>query len=52
METQEFFEQARVKYGDKFVNEVKEMGCIVTIFDGLSEVDKAKKIDYSNFNEY
>ena len=49
--TQEFFEQAREKYGDKFVSEVKEMGCIVTIFDGPSEVDKAKNIDYSNFNE-
>ena len=42
--TQEFFEQAREKYGDKFVSEVKEMGCIVTIFDGPSEVDKAKNI--------
>ena len=34
------------------MSEVKEMGCIVTIFDGPSEVDKAKNIDYSNFNEF
>ena len=50
--TREFFEQAREKYGDKFVSEVKEMGGIVTILDGPSEVDKAKNIDYSNFNEF
>jgi len=50
--TQEFFEQAKEKYGDKFVSEVKEMGGIVTVFDGPSEVDKAKEIDYSNFNEF
>ncbi len=35
-----------------FVREVKEMGGIVTVFDGPSEVDKAKEIDYSNFNEF
>ena len=32
--TKEYFEQAREKYGDKFVSDVKEMGCIVTILDG------------------
>ena len=50
--TQEFFKLARAKYGDKFISEVKEMGGVVTIFDGPSEVDKAKEIDYTNFNEF
>ena len=50
--TQEFFEQAKEKYADKFVSEVKEMGGIVTVFDGPSEVDKAKEIDYSSYNEF
>ena len=50
--TKEYFEKAKEKYGDKFVNEVREMGGIVTVFDGPSEVDKAKEIDYSNFNEF
>ena len=50
--TKEYFEKAREKYGDKFVSEIKEMGCIVSIFDGPSEVDKAKEIDYSIFNEF
>ena len=40
------------KYGDKFVAEVKEMGGIVTISDGLSEIDRAKEIDLSKFNEF
>ena len=50
--TKEYFEKAKEKYGDKFVSEVKEMGGIVTVFDCTSEVDKAKEIDYSNFNEF
>ena len=50
--TKEYFEKAKENYGDKFVIEVREMGGIVTVFDGPSEVDKAKDIDYSNFNEF
>ena len=50
--TKEYFEKAKEKYGDKFVSEVREMGGIVTVFDGPSEVDKAREIDYSNFNEF
>ena len=50
--TKEYFQKAKEKYGDKFVSEVREMGGIVTVFDGPSEVDKAKDNDYSNFNEF
>ena len=51
--TQEFFEQAREKYGDKFVSEVKEMGCIVTILMVLQKLIKLKKLTIQilmNFN--
>tara|TARA_A100001388_G_C28364524_1_gene309460 strand:- start:17 stop:334 length:318 start_codon:yes stop_codon:yes gene_type:complete len=51
-EKKELFDIARKKYGDKFVAEVKEMGGIVTISDGLSEIDRAKEIDLSKFNEF
>ena len=38
-------------FGSKFIKEVKELGGIVTINEGPAEVDKAKEIDFSKFNE-
>ena len=35
----------------KFIADMKELGTIVTINEGPAEVDKAKEIDYSKFNE-
>ena len=50
--TRELFETARKKFGDRFVAEVKEMGGIITISEGPSEVDIAKEIDFSKFNQF
>jgi len=50
--TRELFEAARKKFGDRFVAEVKEMGGIITISEGPSEVDIAKEIDFSKFNQF
>ena len=36
---------------EKFIKEVKEMGGIISIAEGDAEVDKAKDIDFSKFNE-
>ena len=46
------FDLARRNFGEKFVAEVKEMGGIINISEGNAEVDKAKEIDFSNFNEF
>ena len=46
------FDVARKNFGEKFIAEVKEMGGIITISEGDAEVDKAKEIDFSNFNEF
>ena len=50
--TRELFEAARQKFGDRFIAEVKEMGGIITISEGPSEVDIAKEIDFSKFNQF
>ena len=46
------FDVARKNFGEKFIAEVKEMGGIITISEGNAEVDKAKEIDFSKFNEF
>ena len=46
------FDVARKNFGEKFIAEVKEMGGIITISEGDAEVDKAKEIDFSKFNEF
>ena len=46
------FDVARRNFGEKFIAEVKEMGGIITISEGDAEVDKAKEIDFSGFNEF
>ena len=46
------FDLARRNFGEKFIAEVKEMGGIITISEGNAEVDKAKEIDFSGFNEF
>ena len=45
------FEEAYKVFGSKFIADMKELGTIVTINEGPAEVDKAKEIDYSKFNE-
>jgi len=35
-----------------FLSEVKEMGGIISVSEGNAEVDKAKEIDFSDFNEF
>ena len=39
-------------FGSKFITEIKELGAIITINEGPAEVDKAKEIDFSKFNEF
>ena len=39
-------------FGSKFIADMKELGTIVTSHEGPAEVDKAKEIDYSKFNEF
>ena len=46
------FDLARRDFGEKFVAEVREMGGIINISEGNAEVDKAKDIDFSSFNEF
>ena len=46
------FDVARKNFGEKFIAEVKEMGGIITISEGDAEVDKAKEIAFSQFNEF
>ena len=46
------FDIARKNFGEKFLKEVKEMGGIISIAEGDAEVDKAKDIDFSKFNEF
>ena len=46
------FDIARKNFGEKFIKEVKEMGGIISISEGDAEVDKAKDIDFSKFNEF
>ena len=48
----EKFDESRVKFGEKFISEVKEMGGIISVSEGNAEVDKAKEIDFSDFNEF
>ena len=45
------FEKVYKLFGSKFIAEMKELGTIVTSNEGPAEVDKAKEIDYSKFNE-
>jgi hypothetical protein len=49
---QSTFELARLNFGEQFIAKVKEMGRIINIFQGNAEVDKAKDIDFSSFNEF
>ncbi len=46
------FEKVYKLFGSKFIAEMKELGTIVTSNEGPAEVDKAKEIDYSKFNEF
>ena len=46
------FEEAYKVFGSKFIADMKELGTIVTTNEGPAEVDKAKEIDYSKFNEF
>ena len=45
------YEEAYKVFGSKFIADMKELGTIVTTNEGPAEVDKAKEIDYSKFNE-
>ena len=47
---EDFMETYKV-FGSKFIAEIKELGANITINEGPAEVDKAKEIDYSKFNE-
>ena len=47
---EDFMETYKV-FGLKFIAEIKELGANITINERPAEVDKAKEIDYSKFNE-
>ena len=48
---EDFMETYKV-FGSKFIAEIKELGAIITINEGPAEVDKAKEIGFSKFNEF
>ena len=48
----EDFMETYKTFGSKFIAEIKELGAIITINEGPAEVDKAKDIDFSKFNEF
>ena len=48
---EDFMETYKV-FGSKFIAEIKELGAVITINEGPAEVDKAKEIDFSKFNEF
>ena len=52
LQNKEDFEETYKIFGSKFIGEKKELGAIITINEGPAEVDKAKEIDYSKFNEF
>ena len=46
------FDNVYKTFGSKFISETKELGALISIYEGPAEVDKAKEIDFSNFNEF
>ena len=48
----EDFKETYKVFGSKFIAEIKELGAIITINEGTTEVDRAKEIDFSKFNEF
>ena len=50
--TKQDFENVYKNFGSKFISETKELGALITIYEGPAEVDKAKEIDFSDFNEF